>query len=60
LVKGLTDIYGVYFKKISLYGAESWTCTKKEENKIQAMEMKFLRGILGKTKRDKIRNNDIR
>jgi hypothetical protein len=43
-----------------LYGAKSWTCTKKEEGNIQAMEMKFMRGILGKTRRDKIRNNDIR
>jgi hypothetical protein len=32
---------------------------KKEERKIQAMEIIFLRGILGKTRRDKVRN-DIR
>jgi hypothetical protein len=42
-----------------LHGAESWTYTKREESKIQAMEMKFLREILGKTRRDKIRD-DIR
>jgi hypothetical protein len=54
------DIYKVYFKKILLYGAESWMCTKREESKIQAMEMKFLREILGKTRREKIRNDDIR
>jgi hypothetical protein len=24
------DTYKVYFKKILLYGAESWTCTKKK------------------------------
>jgi hypothetical protein len=53
------DVYKVYFKKILLYEAESMTCTKKEESKIQAMEMKFLRGILGKTRRNKIRNDDI-
>jgi hypothetical protein len=54
------DIYKVYFKKILLYGAESWTCTKKEKSKIQATEIKVLKEILGKTRRDKIRNDDIR
>jgi hypothetical protein len=53
-------IYKVYFKKILLHAAESWTCTKREESKIQAMEMKFLREIMGKTRRDRIRNDDIR
>jgi hypothetical protein len=54
------DIYKVYFKKNLLHGAESWTCTKREESKIQAMEMKFLREIIGKSRRDRIRNDDIR
>jgi hypothetical protein len=43
-----------------LHRAESWTCTKREESKIQAKEMKFLREIIGKTRRDRIRNDDIR
>jgi hypothetical protein len=42
-----TTIYKVYFKKILLYGAETWTCTKKEERKIQAPKMKFFRSIMG-------------
>jgi hypothetical protein len=36
-----TVINNVYFKKILLNGTETWTCTKEEENKIQAMEMKI-------------------
>jgi hypothetical protein len=53
------DIYKVYLKNILLHGADSWTCTKREESKIEAMEMKFVREIIGKTRRDRIRN-DIR
>ena len=34
---------------VLVYGAETWT-TKREDSKIQAMEMKFWRAILNKTK----------
>jgi hypothetical protein len=39
---------------------ETWTCTRTEENKIQATGMKFLREIMGKNKTDRTRNAHIR
>jgi hypothetical protein len=50
----------MYFKKMLLYGVETWTCTQREESKIEAIEMKFLRAIMGKTKTDRIRNSHMR
>jgi hypothetical protein len=40
-----TTVHKVYFNKTLLYGAETWACTKTEESKMQAVEMKFLRTI---------------
>jgi hypothetical protein len=37
---------------ILLYGAETWACTKTDESKLQTVEIKVLRGIVGKTRRD--------
>ena len=42
-----------------LYGAEIWITTKRRDSKIQAMEMKFLRVILNKTGKDRIRSINI-
>ena len=42
------------------YGSELWTVTKRQESRIQASEMKFLRQVKGCTRRDCIRNEDIR
>jgi hypothetical protein len=50
----------VYFEKILIYGAETWTCTEGGESKLQPVEMKFLRGMVGKTMRNRIRNTYIR
>jgi hypothetical protein len=47
----------IIFKKISLCGSETWTTTKREDSKIQAKVITFLRVILNKTK-DRIRNAD--
>jgi hypothetical protein len=35
-------------REMQLYGAGSWTCTKREESKLQAGEMKLLKAIVGK------------
>jgi hypothetical protein len=50
----------VYFKKTVLYGVETWTWTERDESKIQTTEMKFLRAVMGKTKRNRIRNAYIK
>ena len=53
-------MYKMYYVPIVLYGAEAWTMTEREWSRLQAGEMKFLRAIKGKTRRDRIRNEDIR
>jgi hypothetical protein len=43
-----------------LYGTESLTILDKHKNRIQANEMKCLIKVIGKTRRDQIRNTTIR
>jgi hypothetical protein len=50
----------VIFKSILSYAAESWARTSKNENRITAAEMKFIRRSLGKTRRDRCRNATAR
>jgi hypothetical protein len=41
---------------IIVYAPETWTHTKRQESKLQAAEMTFLRTIVEKTRRENIRN----
>jgi hypothetical protein len=42
------------------YGSESWVTSKKDTDKIQAAEMRFVRRVKGCTRADRIRNVEIR
>ena len=45
---------------IFLYACESWTLTADTERRIQAMDMRYLRKLLGITYRDHISNEEVR
>lgn len=42
------------------YGSETWSITTREEKRIEAAEMRVLRMIVGKTRRDRVRNEWVR
>jgi hypothetical protein len=43
-----------------LYESESWSITARDINRIQAVEIKYLRIINGSTRLDNIKNEDTR
>jgi hypothetical protein len=45
---------------VLLYDSETWAPRKRDWNRIQAAEMKYLRTVKGCTRLDHIRNEDTR
>jgi hypothetical protein len=45
---------------VLLCGSDTWTLRKRDWNRIQAAEMKYLRTDKGCTRLDQIRNEDLR
>jgi hypothetical protein len=54
------QVYKTVFLPILIYGAETWTLLDKHESRITSAEMKYLRKIVGKTRRDRVRNATVR
>ena len=53
-------IHNITVKAALKFGSESWVLKKREEQRLEAAQMKFLRHLLGITKLDKEKNQCIR
>jgi len=53
-------IHNITVKAALKFGSESWVLKKREEQRLEAAQMKFLRYLLGITKLDKEKNQCIR
>jgi len=53
-------IYNITVKAALKFGSKAWVLKKREEQCLEAAQMKFLRNLLGITKLDKEKNQCIR
>jgi hypothetical protein len=52
--------YRTAIRLAMLYGAECWPTKRRHVQQLSVAEMRMLRWICGHTRRDRVRNNDIR
>ena len=53
-------IYTTVIRPALIYGAETWTTTKREEERLNVNEMRMLRRSCGVTRKDRVPNKNIR
>ena len=53
-------IHNITAKAALKFGSDAWVLKKREEQRLEAAQMKFLRHLLGITKLDKEKNQCIR
>jgi len=51
--------YKVVARPSLLYGSETWVTTQRDMTHLEAAEMRFLRSVIGYTRLDKIRSENI-
>ena len=54
------QVYKTMVKPVILYGAETWAVKEGHVKKLEVVEMRCLRAIRGVTRRERMRNEDIR
>ena len=58
-IKLKDKVHKTVIKPTMTYGAECWAVRKKDENRLHVAEMRMLRWIRGKTRKDHVRNRII-
>src|SRR6218665_1527061 len=53
-------LYGTFVIQVMMYGSDCWCLRKEDERRILVAEMSWLRIILGKSRRERIRNEVTR
>lgn len=59
-VKTKLKIYRTVYLPTLMYGSENWILDERQKSKLQAMEMRYLRLVRGITRRDRVRNKEVR
>ena len=59
-VKAKKCLYGGVIIPTALYGAEVWVMKSAERRKVNVLKMKSLRSLIGVSRMDKVRNEDVR
>lgn len=54
------QVYRTMVRPAALYGAETWAVKEEHTKKLEVAEMRCLRAIRGVTRRDRMRNENIR
>ena len=53
-------LYELVIVPTALYGAEAWGMRNEERRKMNVLEMKCLRSLVGVSRSDKVRNEEVR
>ena len=53
-------LYNTVVQSILMYGSETWEMTKRDQQRINAVEMDFLRRSCRVSRVDRVRNSEIR